>query len=141
VAWWLTGPSASNFIVSHILKDDAHYDNVACKTLFFILAGRAQILLMQTSRLPVEVLSLNLSRLSGYYTRMYHQVSISETSLIYTRLFPLHLNTNTQNVFRVFRFSQRSECSCSVIKKNVLVAISDVSHVKALSKGYMVRQV
>jgi len=47
----------------------------------------------------------------------------------------------TQNVFRVFRLPQCSECSCSVVKENVLVHISDVSRVKALSKGYMVGQV
>jgi hypothetical protein len=35
VARWLSGPGASNFIVSRILTDDAHYVTVACITVFF----------------------------------------------------------------------------------------------------------
>jgi len=72
VARWLTGPAASNFILSHILKDDVCYATAERVTLFFLLIGWTKILLAHTSRLPVEVLPLNLSMPSGYY--MYHQV-------------------------------------------------------------------
>lgn len=92
---------------------------------FFILIGWAHILLEHTSRLPVEVLPLNLSRPTGYY--MYHQISTSETSLKRTYQALSFTTEHTQKVFRVFRLSQRSECSCSVVKENVLLRISGLT--------------
>jgi hypothetical protein len=63
VVWWLTGTAASDSIVSHSLKEDVC--TAVARITLFVLVGWTQILLAHTDRLPVEVLPINLSMLSG----------------------------------------------------------------------------